>query len=69
MKVWAEPKTGADGAEYSVRYLLDIEELNGLQSAGIIGPVSEIVGMQEVADCLLAGLKSRFIRLVGGVVQ
>ena len=69
MKVWAEEKAGNDGLIYSIRYLLDSEEVCGLQSAGIIGPVSEIVGMQDAADCLVAGFEKQFYTASGGVVQ
>ena len=41
--VWSETKMGGDGLAYSVRYLLDSEELSGLQAAGLIGSVDEVV--------------------------
>ena len=69
MAVWSEDKTGDDGLVYSVRYLLAREELIGMQQAGIIGPVAEIVGMQDVADSMLAGFEKQAFMACGGVVQ
>ena len=46
--VWSETKMGSDGLVYSVRYLLDSEELSGLQAAGLIGSVDEVVGVSFI---------------------
>ena len=46
LKAWSEIKTGADGQEYGLRYLLTTEELFGLQKAGLVGEVAELVYMQ-----------------------
>lgn len=69
MKVWSEPKIGSDGLVYSVRYLLDSAELQGLQSAGIIGQAAEIVGMQDVADAVMANFEKQAYTACGPVVQ
>lgn len=69
IKVWSELKTGKDGLTYSVRYLLSDDEIRGLQSAGLIGPVSEIVGMQEAADSLMASYEKEQHQAGGGLVQ
>lgn len=49
IKVWNEFKTGADGRLYGVRYMLTNEELAGLQAAGIVGEVDQVLSM--IADC------------------
>ena len=69
MKVWSEIKEGRDGLTYSVRYLLDAEELNGLQSAGLIGPVDEVIGMQEAADIVMADFEKQQFEACGGTIQ
>ena len=46
--VWSETKVGNDSLAYSVRYLLDSEELFGLQAAGLIGSVDEVVGVSFI---------------------
>jgi hypothetical protein len=69
VKVWNELKTGTNGRLYGVRYLLEPQELQGLQSAGIIGEVSEIVGMQQVADTVIADYERQTFTACGGLVQ
>ena len=69
MKVYSETKTGSDGQLYSVRYLLDAEELFGLQAAKLIGPVDEVIGMQEAADLLMAGFEKQQHQACGGTIQ
>ena len=69
MKVYAASAVGLDGAPYSVRLLLEPEELAGLQAAGIIGEVQEVVGMQDAADSLVAGLQKQFYTASGGLPQ
>ena len=69
MKVWTETKTGNDGLKYSVRYLLEDDELSGLQNAGVIGSVYQIVGMQEAADSVIAGFEKQIYTSFGGQVQ
>ena len=49
IKVWNEFKTGKDGRLYGVRYMLTDEELAGLQAAGIVGEVDQVLSM--IADC------------------
>ena len=68
-KVWSETKTGGDGLVYSVRYFHDDDEIIGLQSAGLIGPVAEVIGMQDVADAVIAGLEKQIYTACGGQVQ
>ena len=48
-KVWNEFITGSDGRLYGVRYMLTDEELAGLQAAGIVGEVDQVLSM--IADC------------------
>ena len=69
MKVYSEIKTCSEGLTYSVRYLLDAEELFGLQVAGLIGPVAEVIGMQEAADALMAGFEKQQHEACGGSIQ
>ena len=67
--VWTETKQGTDGQQYSVRYLHDDDELTALQAAGIIGSVYQVVGMQDVADLLVADMEMQLYTASGGVVQ
>lgn len=69
MRVYVYSARGADGFSYSVRLLLEPEELHGLQRAGIVGEVSEVIGMQEAADTLVAGLQKEFYTATGGLPQ
>lgn len=69
MKVWSEIKQGRDGREYSLRYMLTPEEVFHLQKIGLIGEVSEIVGMQTVCDTLIAQFEVENILAEGGQVQ
>lgn len=68
LKAWSEIKTGADGQEYGLRYLLTTEELFGLQKAGLVGEVAELVYMQPVADEVVASFKADAPLLVGRLV-
>ena len=67
--VWTETKQGEDGVEYSVRYLLDDDELTAMQTAGIIGSVYQVVGMQDVADLLMADMEMQIYTAGGRVLQ
>ena len=69
MKAYSATLTGSDGLRHSVRYLLEEDELISLQSVGLVGDVLEIVGMQEVADTLVAGLQKEFYTACGGLPQ
>ena len=69
MKPYGEFKTGADGKLYAVRYLLTPEELAGLQKAGIIGDVVEIVGLQSAAETVVAMLERDFLAAAGVLEQ
>lgn len=69
MKVYAASVTGNDGLAYSMRLLLEPEELAGLQEAGILGEVGEVIGMQHAADLLVAGLEKEFYTATGGQIQ
>ena len=68
-KVWSEIKEGSDGLSYSVRYLLDDEEMNSLQNVGIVGAVYQLVGMQDAADLLVAGYEKQQHESNGGTIQ
>jgi hypothetical protein len=69
MKVYSTTAIGLDGAAYSVRFLLDPAELRGLQRAGIIGAVDEVLGMQDLADALVADMEKQMHTACGGLAQ
>lgn len=69
MKVWSEIKTGTDGRVYANRYLLTPDELTGLQRAGLVGDVAEVIGMQDAADALAADYEMQAHVHAGGVIQ
>lgn len=70
MKVYSSEQAGQDGVTYSIRYLLEPEELQWMQEAGLIpANVTEVIAMQDVADSLVAGLNLEFHRAVGGLLQ
>lgn len=69
MIVWGAIKRGTDGKDYGVRYLLTREELAGLQAAGLVGEVDEIVGMRTVADAIVAMYEREAVLACGGVMQ
>lgn len=69
MIVWGTIKTGADGKQYGVRYLLTREELAGLQAAGLVGEVEQIEGLQSVADGIVAMYEREAVLAGGGSVQ
>lgn len=69
MKAFAEQKVGADGRVYSVRYLLTEDELQGLQAAGLVGQVQEVVSVQEAKDALVAMWERDAMLAIGGMVQ
>ena len=68
-KVWSAPITGRDGHTYAVRYLLTDAELTGLQSAGLIGDADEVVGLQSVADGIVAMYEREAVLVCGGSMQ
>ena len=70
MKAYSTTATGADGLVYSVRYLLDAEELQALQAAGLV-PMNadEIVSLQSVVDGLVASFERDCYRAAGGITQ
>lgn len=58
MKPYSAFQATADGRVFSVRYLLDAEELQALQAAGLVPmDAAEIMGLQEVTDTSLLKLK------------
>ena len=69
MKVWSINQTGRDGKLYSVRYLLAPEEVAGLQAAGLLGDVDEVIGMQEAADSVVAAFERDAVVACGGAIQ
>lgn len=69
MKVYCYDATGSDGFSYSVRLMLEEVELEALQRVGIIGAVSEVVGMQATSDHLVAELQKEFYTACGGLPQ
>lgn len=69
MKAYSYEAKGSDGFTYSVRLMLEDVELEALQRVGIIGAVSEVVGMQPTTDALIAGLQKEFCTACGGLPQ
>jgi len=69
MIVWSATDQAADGQIYSVRYLLTPDELAGLQAAGLVGNVEEVVGLQDVADGIVATFERDLVMACGGRVQ
>lgn len=68
-KVYAWECTGTDGLMYSVHILATPETLSGLQAAGIVGDVCEVIGMQQCADAVIAGLEMQMYTACGGALQ
>lgn len=66
LRIYSELKTGSDGKEYGLRHLLSREELAGLQRAGLVGEVGEVVQMQREADEAVAMVERDCL---GGRVQ
>lgn len=66
LRIYSELKTGIDGKEYGLRHLLSLEELAGLQRAGLVGEVGEVVQMQREADEAVAMVERD---CMGGRVQ
>ena len=69
MIVFGAIQRGADGKDYGVRYLLTREELAGLQAAGLVGEVDEVIGMQEAADSVVAAFERDAVVACGGAIQ
>lgn len=69
MKAYNTNKTGSDGLIYSVRLLLEPDELEGLQRAGVIGSATEIVELQDVVDSLIANFEKQIFITVGGILN
>jgi hypothetical protein len=69
MKVFSEIKTGTDGREYGIRYLLTDEEASWLRRVGLVGQLYEVVGMKAVADMAVAAIELDNHVGEGGAVQ
>lgn len=69
MKVFSFIAPGKDGLPYGVRLLHTDEEIKGLQAAGLIPEVSELIGMQTVADQVVAGFEREALTAMGGLIQ
>ena len=70
MKAYASIQTAANGVVYSVRYLLDAEELQAMQAAGLVPmDAAEIVSLQSVVDGLVASFERDCFRAAGGITQ
>ena len=69
MKVYSTQIVGSNGLVYVVRYLLTPEHLAGLQAAGIVGEVSQVVGMQDCANEIVGGLEKQMHAAMGGLMQ
>lgn len=68
-KLWSETRTGKDGLPYSIRYLATDVEIAGWQAAGLVGDVSHVIEMQDVADQVVAMVERGWHRLAGGALQ
>lgn len=69
-KVYSSTMIAPAGHAYSVRYLLDPEELAGLQAAGLIADnTCEVVGLQEYADIIAADFERQTAMAMGGYLQ
>jgi len=69
-KVYSSTMHAPDGRLYSVRYLLDPEELAGLQAAGLVmDNVCEVIGLQECADIIAADFERQEVWAQGGYTQ
>jgi len=69
MKVWSELKEGTDERLYGVRSLLTEEEVRGLQAAGVIGEVFEVVSMKTAAEQTMAAFERDQMLHEGGAIQ
>lgn len=70
MKVFSAALILPDGRSFSIRYLLDADELAGLQAVGLIPDhACEVVGLQDAADSLLAALEKQAHTAMGGLTQ
>lgn len=69
MKVYSETKSSTDGHLFNIRYLLDKKELLGLQKAGLVGEVNEVIGMQEAAKSIVASYEAQQHFAEGGALQ
>jgi hypothetical protein len=69
MKIYSEIKTGTDGREYGIRYLLTDEEASWLRRVGLVGQLYEVVGMKAVADMAVAAIELDNHVGEGGAVQ
>jgi hypothetical protein len=69
MKIYSEIKTGTDGREYGIRYLLTEEEASWLRRVGLVGQLYEVVGMKAVADMAVAAIELDNHVGEGGAVQ
>lgn len=69
-RVYSSAMQAPDGRLYSVRYLLDPEELAGLQAAGLVmDNVCEVIGLQDAADIIAADFERQAVLCAGGYTQ
>ncbi len=69
MKVWSETRTAPNDEAYDVRLLLTEKEAEHLQAVGVVGPLWEVVGMQTLADSVMAGFEKEAHTATGGAIQ
>jgi hypothetical protein len=70
MKIYADTFVGTDGAVYSRRFLLSLEEYTHLQKVGgLSAQVCEVLGMEQVAEVALAQIVYECHKLNGGAIQ
>lgn len=69
MKVWSETRIAPSGEAYDVRVLLTDTEAEHLQAVGVVGPLWEVVGMQTLADSVMAEFERQAHTATGGAIQ
>lgn len=69
MKVWSEQRFSSTGEPYEVRLLLTDTEAVHLQEKAVVGPLWQIVGMQEAADMQMLNFEKQTYLQTGGVLQ
>jgi hypothetical protein len=70
MKVYSYSAIGRSGMQYSVRLMLDPQELHHLQAEGLVPLAAvEVVGMQAHADMWCAAMECEAFTASGGLLQ
>lgn len=69
LKIYSETRRAPDVRRFSVRYMLTKAELDGLQSAGLLGEAEELVWMQHAPDAFCAQWERDSFLQAGGLTQ